>query len=169
MHQIPKALRLLVLMMPNVMLLRMVRNKRLNYRITAELLCCWPIECEAGERHPVLRHRWEQIAYLDASALVKRYVAEAGSAEVVELIDQAEAVGTAVISRAEVAAALAKASRIRVLPRDEAVSALKLFNSDWEYLVRLQMTEGMKRSKSRIKKWMGCRKAHRLHFGVDVT
>jgi predicted nucleic acid-binding protein len=83
------------------------------------------------------------IVYLDASALVKRYVAEAGSAEVVELIGQAEAVGTAVISRAEVAAALAKASRIQVLARDDAVSVLKVFNSDWESLVRLQMTEGL--------------------------
>ncbi len=83
------------------------------------------------------------IAYLDASALVKRYVAEMGSAEVVELISQAEAVGTVVISRAEVAASLAKASRIRVLPRDEAVYALKSFHRDWENLVRLQMTEGL--------------------------
>jgi predicted nucleic acid-binding protein len=83
------------------------------------------------------------IAYLDASALVKRYVAEAGSAEVVELIGQAEAVGTTVISRGEVAAALAKASRIQVLPQAEAGSALKVFNRDWENLVRLQMTEGL--------------------------
>ena len=83
------------------------------------------------------------IAYLDASVLVKRYVAEAGSAEVIELIGQAEAVGTVVISRAEVAAALAKAARIQVLPRDEAGSALKVFNRDWENLVRLQMTEGL--------------------------
>ena len=83
------------------------------------------------------------IAYLDSSALVKRYVAEAGSAEVGELIVQAEAVGTVVISRAEVAAALAKASRIQVLPRDEAASALKIFNRDWENFVRLQMTEGL--------------------------
>jgi predicted nucleic acid-binding protein len=36
------------------------------------------------------------IAYLDASALVKRYVAEAGSAEVGGLVSQAEAVGTAI-------------------------------------------------------------------------
>jgi predicted nucleic acid-binding protein len=83
------------------------------------------------------------IVYLDASALVKRYVAETGSAEVLELIGKAEAVGTVVISRAEVAAALAKASRIQVLLRDEAVSALKVFNRDWENLVRLQMTEGL--------------------------
>ena len=83
------------------------------------------------------------IVYLDASALVKRYVAETGSAEVLELIGKAEAVGTVVISRAEVAAALAKASSIQVLPRDEAVSAFKVFNRDWENLVRLRMTEGL--------------------------
>jgi len=83
------------------------------------------------------------IVYLDPSALVKRYVAETGSAEVVELIGKAEAVGTVVISRAEVVAALAKASRIQVLLRDEAVSALKVFNRDWENLIRLQMTEGL--------------------------
>ena len=81
------------------------------------------------------------IAYLDASALVKRYVAEAGSAEVGGLIGQAEAAGTAIISRSEVAAALAKAVRMRLLPRDEAASALQVFNSEWESLVRLQMTE----------------------------
>jgi predicted nucleic acid-binding protein len=81
------------------------------------------------------------IVYLDASALVKRYVAEAGSAEVGGLIDQAEAAGTSIISRAEVAAALAKAVRMRLLPRDEAASALEVFSRDWESLVRLQLTE----------------------------
>jgi predicted nucleic acid-binding protein len=81
------------------------------------------------------------IVYIDASALVKRYVAEAGSAEVGELIGQASAAGTAVISRAEVAAALAKAVRMKILPRDDAASALQVFNADWENLIRLQMTE----------------------------
>jgi predicted nucleic acid-binding protein len=81
------------------------------------------------------------IAYLDASALVKRYVAEAGSEEVGRLIGQAAAVGTAILSRAEVAAALAKAVRMKLLPRDEAASALQTFSGEWENLVRLQMTE----------------------------
>jgi predicted nucleic acid-binding protein len=52
------------------------------------------------------------IVYLDASALVKRYVAETGSAEVEALIGAARATGTGVLSRAEVAAALAKAARV---------------------------------------------------------
>jgi len=57
------------------------------------------------------------IVYLDASALVKRYVEEAGSDEVASLIDAAAVVGTSIVSRAEVAAALAKASRMQVVAR----------------------------------------------------
>jgi len=48
------------------------------------------------------------IAYLDASALVKRYVSETGSQAVNSLIAEANIVGTAVISRAEVSAGLSK-------------------------------------------------------------
>jgi predicted nucleic acid-binding protein len=81
------------------------------------------------------------ITYIDASALVKRYVAEEGSAEVGALIGQASAVGTAIISRAEVAAAFAKAVRMKLLTRNEAASALRVFSAEWETLIRLQITE----------------------------
>ncbi|HEX8947915.1 MAG TPA: type II toxin-antitoxin system VapC family toxin [Dissulfurispiraceae bacterium] len=81
------------------------------------------------------------IVYLDASALVKRYVAETGSGEVDTLIASASATGTAVISRVEVSSAFAKAARMRLLSREEAASALQVFNSEWESLIRLQMTE----------------------------
>jgi predicted nucleic acid-binding protein len=81
------------------------------------------------------------IVYLDASALVKRYVAEANSLSVTSLITKASAVGTAVISRAEVSAALGKATRMKALKRVEAASALQAFTADWENLIRLQITE----------------------------
>jgi predicted nucleic acid-binding protein len=81
------------------------------------------------------------IAYLDASALVKRYVAEAGSTEVSRLISEAEAVGTAVISRAEVSAALAKAVRVKSVSTNAGRSALQTFTADWDNLIRLQLTE----------------------------
>ncbi len=81
------------------------------------------------------------IVYLDASALVKRYIAETGSPEVEALIGEAQAIGTAVISRAEVAAALAKAARIGLVAREAAANALQAFNADWEHLVRLQLSE----------------------------
>jgi len=81
------------------------------------------------------------IVYLDASALVKRYVAEAGSPEVEGLIGEAQAIGTAVISRAEVAAALARAVRVGLVTREAGAKALQAFNADWEHLVRLQLGE----------------------------
>lgn len=81
------------------------------------------------------------IVYLDASALVKRYVAEPGSAAVGKLIDQAETLGTSVISRAEVSAAFAKAVRVKSIGRDAAASAMKQFAADWPHLIRLQLTE----------------------------
>ena len=81
------------------------------------------------------------IVYLDASALVKRYVAEPGSTEVEALIGAARAIGTGVVSRAEVAAALAKAARVGLLTREAAAKALEAFNADWEHLIRLQLGE----------------------------
>jgi predicted nucleic acid-binding protein len=81
------------------------------------------------------------IVYLDASALVKHYVAEAGSAEVNQLLLRADVVGTAAISRAEVSATLAKAVRVGTLTRDEGEAALRAFRAEWVNLVRLQLTE----------------------------
>jgi len=83
------------------------------------------------------------IVYLDASALVKRYIAEVGSAEVDHLIARADAVGTAVISRAEVAAALGKAVRVGSLTRQESGAALQVFRAQWVDLLRLQLTEAV--------------------------
>lgn len=83
------------------------------------------------------------ILYLDASALVKRYVREPGSAEVAEAIAQADLVGTATISRAEVSAALAKAVRTGSLTPEGAQTALQKFRSEWPDLVRLQITEAI--------------------------
>lgn len=83
------------------------------------------------------------IVYLDASALVKFYVVEAGSTAVRALSARAATHGTAVISRAEVAAALAKAVRMEVVTRRAAASALGRFEEDWENLVRLQLTEAL--------------------------
>jgi predicted nucleic acid-binding protein len=81
------------------------------------------------------------IVYLDASALVKRYVAEAGSGDVEALVGSAQATGTTIVSRAEVAAALARAARTGLVARDAAAKALEAFDADWAHLVRLQIGE----------------------------
>jgi uncharacterized protein len=81
------------------------------------------------------------ILYLDSSALVKRYIGEAGSPQVEDLIARSEVVGTCLASRAEVAAALAHAVRMGILPRDQAEAALLVFRAQWLRLARLQLTE----------------------------
>lgn len=81
------------------------------------------------------------ILYLDASALVKRYVTEPGSSEVSEAINRAEMAGTALVSRAEVAAALAKAARVGTLTQEEALASLRAFRTEWPHAVRVQVTE----------------------------
>ena len=66
---------------------------------------------------------------MGASALVKGYVQEAGSEAVERLTGEARLLGTAAITRVEMAA-LAKAVRVRALSREE-----------WPNLVWIQVTE----------------------------
>lgn len=81
------------------------------------------------------------ILYLDASALVKRYVAELGSFEVSAAISRAQVTGTAILSRAEVEAALAKAVRLQAITEEEGLASLQVFRNEWPDLVRVQATE----------------------------
>lgn len=83
------------------------------------------------------------IAYLDASALVKRHVEEKGSRETLEFTTRAEVVATSLISRAEVAAALAKAVRAKLLKNDEAREAQRAFAAQWPDLARIPLTEAL--------------------------
>jgi predicted nucleic acid-binding protein len=106
------------------------------------------------------------LVYLDASALVKRYVAEAGSVEVDGLIASASVVGTATISRAEVAAALARSARTGVLPRGEAEAALQVFRAEWIDLVRLQLTEVVLAQADTLAWDMGLRGYDAVHLAV---
>jgi predicted nucleic acid-binding protein len=83
------------------------------------------------------------IAYLDASALVKCYLVEAGSRETIALTAESEMVAASMISRAEVAAAFAKAARLRLVTQARARSAQRSFARDWSDLVRLPVTEAL--------------------------
>jgi predicted nucleic acid-binding protein len=83
------------------------------------------------------------IAYLDASAIVKRYVLERGSRETIALTAAAEMIATAIVSRAEVAAALAKAVRIELVKDDIGRNARRRFAQDWPDFVRVPLTEAL--------------------------
>ena len=83
------------------------------------------------------------IAYFDASALVKRYVSERRSDETIELSTKVDLVATSLVSRAEVAAAFAKAVRIGLLSDDEARKAQRTFTGEWPDLARIPVTEAL--------------------------
>ncbi len=83
------------------------------------------------------------ILYVDTSALVKRYVNEPGADLVSQEIAESTTVGTAIICRAEMAAALSKAVRVNALSATDAAVALQAFRSDWPRLVRVQASESM--------------------------
>jgi predicted nucleic acid-binding protein len=79
--------------------------------------------------------------YVDASALVKRYVIETGSAEVVALTTGAAAVATALVTRAEVAAAFARAVRVGVLDDVGGRRAQRRFSREWPDFMRVPVTD----------------------------
>ncbi len=83
------------------------------------------------------------IAYLDASALVKRHVKERGSREPLDFAARADVVATSLISRAEVAAALTKAVRAKLLEEDEARQAQRAFAAQWPDIARVPVTEAL--------------------------
>jgi uncharacterized protein len=83
------------------------------------------------------------IVYLDASALVKRYVAERGSRETRELSTKADVVATSLITRAEVAAALARAVRLGIIEPDSGRKAQRAFASQWPDIAKVPVSEAL--------------------------
>jgi predicted nucleic acid-binding protein len=83
------------------------------------------------------------IAYLDASALVKRYIVERGSRETIALTADSDMTATSIVSRAEVAAAFAKAVRAGLVKDDVARNAQRRFVGDWPDLARVSVTEAL--------------------------
>jgi predicted nucleic acid-binding protein len=81
------------------------------------------------------------IAYFDASALVKRYLQEERTGDVVSLSESVTTAGTSLISRAEVAAAISRAGRLGMVPVETAERALREFRRHWPYLFRVRLEE----------------------------
>ena len=83
------------------------------------------------------------IVYVDAGALVKRYVSERGSEAVTALMEEAAVVATSIVSRAEVGAALAGAVRRGVVDEPDGRRARLLFGQEWPAIARVPITEGL--------------------------
>jgi predicted nucleic acid-binding protein len=83
------------------------------------------------------------ISYLDTSALIKSYVREDNSEEVVRLLGDIEGVGTSVITYAEMASAMARGARMGAFSPDDARAAWEDFLADWSGITRLKVAQGV--------------------------
>jgi predicted nucleic acid-binding protein len=79
--------------------------------------------------------------YLDTSALIKRYVEEPGSEDVLDWMDLADTIGTGLVTRAEVAAAITRAMRMNHLTEQVSVKALSKFRQEWVDFHRIPVNE----------------------------
>jgi len=77
-------------------------------------------------------------AYLDTSALVKLYVAEAGADAVRALVAQADAVATSSLAYAEARAAFARRVREGSLADAAAARVVAALDRDWDRLVTIE-------------------------------
>jgi len=108
------------------------------------------------------------ILYLDTSALLKRYVAEPGSKDVISLIDLADAVGSSLLTRVEMASALTKAVRMNWVESDNAEIAWLDFLTDWEFFTRLPVTSVLVERAAQLARENGLRGYDATHFATAL-
>lgn len=90
------------------------------------------------------------ILYLDTSSMVKLYMEEDGSHEVVGLVNASELVATSLVAYAEARAAFARRFREKAFLPDEFLLIKKYFEADWNDFFVLKPT------------WKMCRHAGEL-------
>jgi predicted nucleic acid-binding protein len=83
------------------------------------------------------------ILYLDTSALIKRYIIETGSADVIKWLRTADDLATVLITRAEMSAAINRMCRMKLLSQKDYASVLEEFHTDWIDYHRLPINEAL--------------------------
>ena len=81
--------------------------------------------------------------YADTSALIKKYVREAGSEQVIAHFNQYPLIGTAALTQAEMASAMSKAVRLGWVDEPEILMAWQDFLSHWPAYIRLPVSAGI--------------------------
>ena len=79
--------------------------------------------------------------YLDTSALIKRYVAEAGSDDVATLLEEAAYQAASIVTEAELPAALGRAMRTSLITERDGEAALKAWEQDRQDLSWIQLPQ----------------------------
>lgn len=76
------------------------------------------------------------IVYVDTSALMKQYVGEAGSSQTIAFLREADYLGSSILVKVELVAAIAKVLRMKLFDPQSANAMVSQFNED---SINLQM------------------------------
>ncbi len=106
------------------------------------------------------------ILYVDTSALVKLYVAEAGTLAVRKAVSEAEAVATVSLAYAEMRAAFARMLRLRRIDVDGLARAKRAFESDFKRLLRIAADEPLVRRAGDLAEELRLRGYDALHLAA---
>lgn len=109
------------------------------------------------------------ILYLDTSALAKKYIQEQGSDEVLSWMDDADLIGTAIVTRAEIAATLTRAVKASRLPKQGVNQTLEDFRSDWRHFHRVSIDEELIARADLLACDFGLRGYDAIHLACGVT
>lgn len=109
------------------------------------------------------------ILYIDTSALAKKYIKEQGSDEVLSWMDDADLIGTAIVTRAEIAATLTRAVKASRLPELGVNKTLEDFRSDWRHCHRVLMDEGLIARADSLACEHGLRGHDAIHLACGLT
>ena len=106
--------------------------------------------------------------YWDTSALIKRYLAEAGTSEVLGLLAQASLSGTVVATRAEVAGIFSRALSKGRVTEEEVRRGMREFRQDWPAYFRVRINETMIRDADHLALQYGLRGYDAVHLSAAL-
>lgn len=106
--------------------------------------------------------------YLDTSALVKLYVAEAGSDDVRRLVENASVVATSVVAYAEARAAFSRRKREGVLTAHGLRRIKNAFDVDWPRYLAIGATEEICREAGDLAERHGLRGFDSIHLASFI-
>ncbi|MEW5900716.1 MAG: type II toxin-antitoxin system VapC family toxin [Acidobacteriota bacterium] len=108
------------------------------------------------------------ILYLETSNLVKLYVQESDSDEILRLVREAEAVATSIVAYVEARAAFARKFRDRGISEKDYQTVKKAFLSDWENVFVIRLTDAVAKSAGDLAEKRSLRGFDALHLASAV-
>lgn len=109
------------------------------------------------------------ILYLDTSSLVKLYVEEIESSEVVDLVKSSDVTATSFVAYAEARAAFARRFREGAFSSGEYKRLKKCFNKDWDCYLVLSVTKELIRLAGDLAEKHALRGFDSIHLASALT